>query len=54
MSKDKKKTAPEAAEETKAAQPEGKAEAEQTAASSTREALTALKWWTPMPITPQR
>ena len=33
MSKDKKKTAPEAAEETKAEQPEGKAEAEQTAAS---------------------
>ena len=33
MSKDKKKTAPEAAEETKTEQPEGKAEAEQTAAS---------------------
>ena len=33
MSKDKKKTAPEAAEETKAEQPEGKAEAEQDAAS---------------------
>ena len=33
MSKDKKKTAPEAAEETKAEQPEVKAEAEQTAAS---------------------
>ena len=33
MSKDKKKTAPEAAEETMAEQPEGKAEAEQTAAS---------------------
>ena len=33
MSKDKKKTAPEAAEETMAEQPEAKAEAEQTAAS---------------------
>ena len=33
MSKDKKKTAPKAAEETKTEQPEGKAEAEQTAAS---------------------